>query len=124
LAARAAHRCVPGMVCNPAGRQQFPAGVEGGRLEGRGRPGSGGPFQPLAINARVIAIRQLAFLFAPNVSDSLVSYRRVDDGVRNRAMAHKGLERSCIDSAGRQGVASSMAQHVGVDPERQSSSLA
>jgi hypothetical protein len=28
LAARANHRCVTGMVCNPPGPQQFPAGVE------------------------------------------------------------------------------------------------
>ncbi|HJY90649.1 MAG TPA: hypothetical protein VJ255_10235, partial [Candidatus Acidoferrum sp.] len=27
MAARANHRCVTGMVCNPPGRQQFPVGV-------------------------------------------------------------------------------------------------
>jgi hypothetical protein len=30
LAARANHRCVTGMVCNPLGRQQFPARAKDG----------------------------------------------------------------------------------------------
>jgi hypothetical protein len=39
-------------------------------------------------------------------------------------MAHKGLQRPCIDSAGRQGVSSSVAQHVGMYLEWQLSGLA
>jgi hypothetical protein len=62
--------------------------------------------------------------FPPNVSDALVSDRRVNNRVRNRAMAHERLKRPGVDSACRQGVASSVTQHVGVDPEGQSSSLA
>jgi len=34
-------------------------------------------------------------------------------------MAHEGLQRSCIDSTGRQGVARSMSQHVSMDREWQ-----
>jgi hypothetical protein len=34
-------------------------------------------------------------------------------------MAHECLQRSCIDSSGRQGVASSMSQHVSMDREWQ-----
>ena len=34
-------------------------------------------------------------------------------------MAHKGLQCPCIDSACRQGVSRSMAQHVSMDRERQ-----
>jgi hypothetical protein len=34
-------------------------------------------------------------------------------------MAHEGLERPCIDSTSRQGVAGSMAEHVSVDREWQ-----
>ena len=37
-------------------------------------------------------------------------------------MAHKGLQRSCIDSARGQGVPSGMAQHVSMDREWQVSS--
>ena len=50
-----------------------------------------------------------AALFAPNVSDALIGDRRVDHGVRNRAMAHECLQHPRIDSTGRQGVASSRA---------------
>jgi hypothetical protein len=32
-------------------------------------------------------------------------------------MAHEGLQRSCIDSLGRRGVASRMPQHVRIDPK-------
>jgi len=39
-------------------------------------------------------------------------------------MAHKGLQRPCIDSAGRQGVSRSVAQHVGMYLEWQLSGLA
>jgi hypothetical protein len=39
-------------------------------------------------------------------------------------MAHEGLQCSCIDSASRQGVSGSMAQHVRVDREWQPSCLA
>ena len=39
-------------------------------------------------------------------------------------MAHERLQRSCIDSTGRQGVASGMSQHVGMDREWQLSGLA
>jgi hypothetical protein len=53
---------------------------------------------------------------APDVSDSLVSDRGVDNGVRDRAMA-QSLKRSCIDSSGRQGVAGSMAKHVSMNGE-------
>ena len=34
-------------------------------------------------------------------------------------MAHKGLKRPCIDTTSRQGVASSVPQHVSMDLERQ-----
>jgi hypothetical protein len=68
---------------------------------------------------------RIAFIsFAPDVSDSLVSDRRVNNRVRDRAMAHEGLQRSRIDPACRQGVASSMPQHVSMDWEWQLSSLA
>ena len=36
----------------------------------------------------------------PDVADALVSDRRVNDRVRDRAMAHESLQRSCIDSTG------------------------
>jgi len=62
--------------------------------------------------------------FAPDVSNPLVSYRGVDDRVRDRAMAHECLQRPCIDSSGRQGVASGVAQHVSMDREWQLSGLA
>jgi hypothetical protein len=62
--------------------------------------------------------------FAPDVANALVSHCRIDNGVRDRAMAHKGLQRSRIDPAGRQGVPSSMAQHVRMDREWQLSKLA
>jgi hypothetical protein len=62
--------------------------------------------------------------FSPDVADSLVSHRGVDNGVRNRAMAHECLQRSCIDSTSRQGVASSVPQHVSVDREWQLGDLA
>jgi len=39
-------------------------------------------------------------------------------------MAHECLQCSCIDSTSREGVSSSMAQHVGMDWERQLSGLA
>jgi hypothetical protein len=39
-------------------------------------------------------------------------------------MAHEGLERPCIDSTARQGVASSMPQHVSMDRKWQVSGLA
>ena len=59
---------------------------------------------------------------APDVSDPLVRYRGVDNRVRDRAMAHKGLKRACIDSPTSQSVSSCVAQHVGVDREWQLSS--
>src|SRR5690348_9142791 len=63
-------------------------------------------------------------LLPPDVADALVSYRSVDNRVRDRAVTHKGLKRPCVDSPCRQGVASSMAQHVSVDREWQLRSLA
>jgi hypothetical protein len=45
---------------------------------------------------------------APDVTDALVSDRGVNDGVRDRAMPHEGLQRPCIDSTSRQGVAGGM----------------
>jgi hypothetical protein len=39
-------------------------------------------------------------------------------------MAHEGLQRPGIDSTGRQGVTSSMPQHVGMYPEGQFGGLA
>jgi hypothetical protein len=39
-------------------------------------------------------------------------------------MPHEGLQRPCIDSTGRQGVASCMPQHVSMDREWQLSGLA
>ena len=57
--------------------------------------------------------------FAPDVSNPLVGHRGVDHGVRDRAMAHEGLQRSGVDPAGSQGVSGGMAQHVGVDREWQ-----
>ena len=62
--------------------------------------------------------------FAPDVSDALIGDRSVDDRVRDRAMTHEGLQCPCIDSTSRQGVASSMAQHVSMDREWQLSGLA
>ena len=62
--------------------------------------------------------------FAPDVSDALIDDRSVDDRVRDRAMTHEGLQCPCIDSTSRQGVASSMAQHVSMDREWQLSGLA
>ena len=49
------------------------------------------------------------------IRDALVGNRGVDDGVRYRAVAHERLQRPCIDSTSRQGVASSMPQHVSMD---------
>jgi hypothetical protein len=54
---------------------------------------------------------------APDGSNTLVGYRGVDDGIRDRAMAHEGLQCPGIDSPGGQGVARSMAQHVGMNRE-------
>jgi hypothetical protein len=42
-----------------------------------------------------------------------------DNRVRNRAMAHKGLKGTCIDSVTSQSIARSLAQHVSVDREWQ-----
>ena len=56
---------------------------------------------------------------APNVADALVGDRRVNDGVGDRAVAHKVLKRSCIDATGGKSVASSVPQHVSMDRERQ-----
>ena len=59
---------------------------------------------------------RIAFIsFAPDVSDALVSDRRVNNRVRDRAMTHEGLQCPRIDSASRQGVASRMPQHVSMD---------
>jgi len=66
----------------------------------------------------------MARLFAPDGSDTFVGDLRVDDGIRDRAMAHEGLQGPGIDSSGRQGVASGMAQHVGMYSEWQLSGLA
>ena len=63
-------------------------------------------------------------LFAPDVSDPLVSHGGVDNRVCDRAMAHEGLKRACIDSPASQGVPSSMAQHVSMDRDWQLSSHA
>src|SRR5215831_14615323 len=56
---------------------------------------------------------------APDVSDPLVGHRGVDNGVGDRAMAHEGLQGPRIDSTSRQGVASRMPEHVGMDREWQ-----
>ena len=48
------------------------------------------------------------------IRDALVGNRGVHDGVRYRAVAHERLQRP-IDSTSRQGVASSMPQHVSMD---------
>ena len=61
---------------------------------------------------------------APDVSDPLVRHRGVDNRVRDRAMAHEGLKRACVDSSTSQGVPSRVAQHVSVDREWQLSSHA
>jgi hypothetical protein len=63
------------------------------------------------------------FSFSPDVANALVGHCGVDDGVGDRAMAHERLQRPCIDSTGRQGVASSMPQHVSMDREPQLSGL-
>src|ERR1700756_1051418 len=60
----------------------------------------------------------------PDVPNPLIDHRSVDNRVRNRAMAHKGLKRPCVDSARRQGVSGSVPQHVGVDLEWQLSGFA
>ena len=52
-------------------------------------------------------------------SINLNNRSRSDNGVRNRAMAHESLQRPCIDSTGRQGVASGVPQHVSMDREWQ-----
>jgi hypothetical protein len=62
-------------------------------------------------------------LISPDVSDALVGDRRIVDGVRDLAMAHEGLQGPCIDSTSRQGVTSSMTQHVSMDREWQPSGL-
>ena len=60
-----------------------------------------------------------AISLAPDVADALVGDRRVNDGVGDRAVAHKVLKRSCIDATGGKSVASSVPQHVSMDREWQ-----
>jgi hypothetical protein len=60
-----------------------------------------------------------AISLPPNIADSLISDRSVNNRVRDRAMAHECLKRSCIDSTGRQGVPGSVPQHVRMDREWQ-----
>jgi hypothetical protein len=68
------------------------------------------------LECKVIAFSGFLSL-APDVSDPLVSDRSIDNGVRDRAMAHESLKHSCIDSSGRQGVSGSMAKHVSMNGE-------
>ena len=63
-------------------------------------------FRLLAVELRY---RATAVSLSPDVPDALVGDRSINDGVRYRAMAHECLQRPCIDSTSRQGVASSMA---------------
>ena len=65
---------------------------------------------------RQIAWRRAASS-APDVSDPLVGHRGVNNGVRDRAMAHESLQRPRIDSPGRQHIAGSMARHVSMNRE-------
>jgi predicted DNA-binding transcriptional regulator AlpA len=44
----------------------------------------------------------------------LAATESVDSRVRDRTMAHKGLQRPCIDSTVRQGVASRVPQPVSI----------
>jgi hypothetical protein len=37
---------------------------------------------------------------SPDVANALVSHRCVNNRIRDRAMAHKGLQRPCINPAG------------------------
>ena len=62
--------------------------------------------------------------FAPDVSDAFVGYSGIDNGVRDRAMAHECLQSPRIDSARRQGVSSIVPQHVSMYLERHPSGLA
>src|SRR4029450_1835235 len=70
------------------------------------------------------ALQQIPHSLAPDGSDTFVGDRGVNDCIRDRAMAHEGLQGPCIDSPCRQGVAGSMAQHVSMYSEWQLSSLA
>jgi len=63
--------------------------------------------------------RRLIRSLAPDVPDTLIGHRGVHNGIRDRAVTHEGLQRSCLNPSARQGVTSGMAQHVRMDREGQ-----
>src|SRR4051794_22318838 len=110
-----------GCACSPV--KALPRGTSSGCCE----RATAASTESSTANKPILANRSFISLqpsFAPDVADALIGYRGVDNGVGYRAVAHEGPQRSCIDSAGRQGVASSMAQHVSMYREGQLSGLA